>query len=117
MTNYNPLNNTPLVEGLKLQVNTSKLTNYYQSLVGKLIFLTNTILNIAFVNLVSRYMQKLQEPHLKATKSNLWYLKGTINIGVATPLWAKCEDETHTSKSGNLESSGTPKNLELDCRG
>jgi hypothetical protein len=82
MTNYNPLNNTLLVEGLKLQVNTLKLTNYYQSLVGKLIFLTNAILNIAFVNLVSRYMQRPQEPHLKATKSNLWYLKGTINIGL-----------------------------------
>jgi hypothetical protein len=36
---------------------------------------------------------------------------------VATPFWAKCEDETHTPKSGNLESSGTPKNSELDCRG
>jgi len=30
---------------------------------------------------------------------------------------AKCEDETHTPKSGNLESSGTPENSELDCRG
>jgi hypothetical protein len=36
---------------------------------------------------------------------------------VATPLWVKCEDETHTPKSGNLEPSGTPKNSELDCRG
>ncbi len=36
---------------------------------------------------------------------------------VATPLWAKCEDETHTPKSGNLESFGTPENLELDRRG
>jgi hypothetical protein len=35
---------------------------------------------------------------------------------VTTPLWAKCEDETHTPKSGNLESSGTPENSELDCR-
>jgi hypothetical protein len=34
---------------------------------------------------------------------------------VTTPLWAKCEDETHTPKSGNLESSGTPANSELDC--
>ncbi len=31
---------------------------------------------------------------------------------VATPFWAKCEDETHTPKSGNLESSGTLKNSE-----
>jgi hypothetical protein len=36
---------------------------------------------------------------------------------VVTPLWAKWEDETHTPKSGNLESSGTPRNSELDCRG
>jgi hypothetical protein len=35
---------------------------------------------------------------------------------VVTPLWVKCEDETHTPKSGNLESSGTPKNSKLDCR-
>jgi hypothetical protein len=36
---------------------------------------------------------------------------------VATPLWGKCEDETHTPKSGNLESFGTPTTSELDCRG
>jgi hypothetical protein len=30
---------------------------------------------------------------------------------------AKCEDETHTPKVGDLESSGTPENLELDFRG
>ncbi len=36
---------------------------------------------------------------------------------VATPLWSKCEDETHTPKNGNLESSGTPKNSELDFKG
>jgi len=41
----------------------------------------------------------------------------TRKLHVATPLWAKCEDETHTPKSGNLESSKTPKNSELDCRG
>jgi hypothetical protein len=36
---------------------------------------------------------------------------------VATPLWAKCEGEAHTPKSGNLESFGTPKNSELYCMG
>jgi hypothetical protein len=36
---------------------------------------------------------------------------------VATPLWAKCEGEAHTPKSGKLESSGTPENSERDCRG
>jgi hypothetical protein len=36
---------------------------------------------------------------------------------ITTPLWDKCEDETHTPKSGKLESSGTPRNSELNCRG
>jgi len=40
-----------------------------------------------------------------------------MEIIVTTPLWTKCEDETHTPKSGNLESSRTLENLELDFRG
>jgi hypothetical protein len=36
-----------------------------------------------------------------------------FNNSVATPLWVKCEDETHIPKSGNLESSRTPENSEL----
>jgi hypothetical protein len=31
--------------------------------------------------------------------------------------WGKCDDETHTPKSKNLESSGTPKSLEFDFKG
>jgi hypothetical protein len=38
-------------------------------------------------------------------------------VNVITPLWAKCEGETHTPKSRKLESSGTLENLERDCRG
>jgi len=40
-----------------------------------------------------------------------------MKLNVATPLWAKCEDETHTPKVGDLESSGTPECLEFDSRG
>jgi len=36
---------------------------------------------------------------------------------VATPFWGKCENETHTPKSGNLESSRTFAISELDNRG
>jgi hypothetical protein len=46
----------------------------------------------------------------------LYVISGDI-IHVTTPLWAKCEGEAHTPKSEKLESSGTPKNSELDCRG
>jgi hypothetical protein len=42
---------------------------------------------------------------------------GSITHFVATPLWGKCEEETCTLKSGNLESSGTPAISGLDCRG
>jgi hypothetical protein len=43
--------------------------------------------------------------------------RGCQAFSVTTPLLGKCEDETHTPESGNLESSGTPVMLELDCRG
>jgi hypothetical protein len=39
-----------------------------------------------------------------------------LTCTVATPLWGKCEDETRTPKSGNLESSGTPETPKLDFR-
>jgi hypothetical protein len=42
---------------------------------------------------------------------------GEMTNNVATPLWAKCEGEAHTPKSGKLESSETLKNSKLDCRG
>jgi hypothetical protein len=43
--------------------------------------------------------------------------RGGGGVAVPTPLWDECEDETHTPKSGKLESSGTPENSELDYRG
>jgi hypothetical protein len=56
MLDYNPFN-TPMVEGLKLKTNMNfpeVNTIYYWSLVGRLIFLTNTKPNIPFVmNLMS----------------------------------------------------------------
>jgi hypothetical protein len=40
-----------------------------------------------------------------------------VGESVTTPLWDKCEDETHTPKSGKLESSRTPKNSKLEFKG
>ncbi len=42
---------------------------------------------------------------------------GIRTLVVATSLWAKCEGEAHTPKSGKLESYRTPKNSELDYKG
>jgi hypothetical protein len=41
-------------------------------------------------------------------------VRHTVSAGI--PLWAKCEGEAHTPKREKLESSGTPKNSERDCR-
>jgi hypothetical protein len=66
----------------------------YRSMVGKLVFLTNTRPDIAFsVNLVSRYMDKPEEAHLQAVKSILRYIKGTTTLGL---LYKKGGDFTLT---------------------
>ncbi len=47
----------------------------------------------------------------------VWISIFFLKVCVATPLWDKCEDETHTPESGKLESFGTPKNSELEFKG
>jgi len=55
-------------------------TTHYRSLVSKLVFLINPRLDIIFaMNLVSKYLQRPQETHLKANKSIFQCLKGTVN--------------------------------------
>jgi hypothetical protein len=55
--------------------------------------------------------------HVSSPITSLMQELMKMGLGVATPLWAKCEGEAHTPKSGKLESSGTPENSELDLRG
>jgi hypothetical protein len=38
-------------------------------------------------------------------------------VCVATLHLEECEDDTHTPEMGTWESTGTPENLEFDCRG
>ncbi len=38
-------------------------------------------------------------------------------IQCRNPTLAKCEDETHTPKVGDLESSGTPESLDFNSKG
>jgi hypothetical protein len=40
-----------------------------------------------------------------------------LNKNCCNPTLAKCEDETHTPKVGDLESSGPPELLEFDNKG
>jgi len=59
-------------------------------------------------------LKKRSKPLASMTKQSH---KSSYTIPVTTPLWVKCEDETHTPKVGDLESSGTPECLEFDSRG
>ncbi len=58
----------------------------------------------------------MNQAHKK--KKGLWGSKLTLLVtpNVATPLWAKCEGEAHTPKSGNLESFETPKNSKIKLK-
>ncbi|KAG0575082.1 hypothetical protein KC19_VG316600 [Ceratodon purpureus] len=72
---------TPMLEKLKLvpEMHASPVdVNLYQRMVGKLIFLSHTRIDIAYaVSIVSRFMSCPQEPHQQAVKHLLRYLKGT----------------------------------------
>ena len=55
----------------------------YRSIVGSLIFLTHTRLDITYsVSLVSRYMKNPSEIHMKAAKRILRYVNGTKEFGI-----------------------------------
>ncbi|XP_019258791.1 PREDICTED: uncharacterized protein LOC109237004 [Nicotiana attenuata] len=56
---------------------------YYRKLVGKLNFLTNTRIDIAYsVQYLSQLMQDPREPYLKAAFHLLRYLKGDLSMGI-----------------------------------
>ena len=64
----------------------------YQRLVGKLIYISHTRLNIAYVvNVVSQFMHCPSEDHMNAVTEILRYLKGTLRRGIMF------------SKNGHLE--------------
>jgi hypothetical protein len=50
----------------------------YRQLIGSLIYLTNTHLDLSFaVNVLSRYMQEPRDSHWNVAKKVLKYLQGT----------------------------------------
>jgi len=76
----------PIVPGFK----TNKIEEgnkidetYYKQIVGSLMYITATRLDIMFgVSFISRFMSNPTEVHLQAAKRILRYLKGTINYGI-----------------------------------
>lgn len=77
---------SPLDPTIKLKANegaTLQDTTYYIKLVGKLNFLTNTRMGIAYgVQHLSQFMQDPREPHLKVVFYLLRYLKDDPIMGI-----------------------------------
>ena len=79
---------------------------YYKQVVGSLMYLTATRLDMMFVvSLISRYMENPTEMHLQVAKRALRYLKGTTEFGI---FYKKGGDEefvayTDSDYAGDLE--------------
>ncbi|XP_015168453.1 uncharacterized mitochondrial protein AtMg00810-like [Solanum tuberosum] len=109
---------SPLDSSEKLKATDGKLLTdptHYRKLVGKLNFLTNTRMDIAYsVQHLSQFMQSPREPHLKAAYHVLRYLKQDPTLGIfisnkpdltvtayCDSDWATCPD-SRKSVSGYL---------------
>jgi len=54
----------------------------YQRLVGRLIYLSHTRPDIAYVSVVSQFMYSPREPHMEAVYHILRYLKSSLGKGL-----------------------------------
>ena len=91
---------TPIDANHKLGMNIeNKAVNKenYQKLVGKLIYLSQTRPNIAFVvGVVSQFMHNPNEDHMNAIFRILKYLKGTLGRGLLFSKNDMLEIEAYT---------------------
>ena len=86
---------TPMVANLKLSKSdeTQEVDEkYFRGIIGSLLYLITIRLDIMLAtSILSRFMSKPSEIHLRAAKRVLWYLQGTQNFG----LWfTKSYDST-----------------------
>jgi hypothetical protein len=79
--------NTPMEVKLKLLVETSSElidAMLYRQIIGSLVYLTNTRLDICFsVNTLSQFLVEPRHVHLMPAKHVMRYLKGTIDCGLS----------------------------------
>jgi hypothetical protein len=79
--------NTPMETKLKLPVDTSSEfidDTLYRQIIGSLMYLTNTRLDICFVvNTLSQFLVETRCVHLVVAKHVMRYLKGTLDFGLS----------------------------------
>ncbi|XP_050121441.1 uncharacterized mitochondrial protein AtMg00810-like [Malus sylvestris] len=77
---------TPLAEGMKLGIDQNQVPvekGRYQRLVGRLMYLAHTRLDLAHaLSVVSQYMHNPEEQHISAVMRILSYLKGSLGKGI-----------------------------------
>jgi hypothetical protein len=77
---------TPMINNLKkVSASYSKLVDptLYRKLIGSLMYLVNTKLDICFVmNTLSQFMMEMRQEHWVASKQVLRYLRGTVEYGL-----------------------------------
>ena len=83
----------------------------YQQLIGSLIYLMLTQLDISYlVGVVSRYMSNSKKPHLHAIRCILRYVRGIINFGIMYRKTKDCKvmgycDANYDGDSGTWRST------------
>ncbi|XP_059071864.1 secreted RxLR effector protein 161-like [Cryptomeria japonica] len=94
MEDYHPIS-TPMVKRCKLSKedeSSSINKTYYRSMIGNLLYVTTTRLDIMqAVGYVARFLATPKDTHVQAVKRTFKYLKGTLNFGLWYP---KCSDFT-----------------------
>ncbi|XP_068304379.1 uncharacterized mitochondrial protein AtMg00810-like [Pyrus communis] len=108
MTDCKPAR-TPLNSNLKMQSHGDLIPNieYYQRLVGKLIYLTITRPDISYaVSLVSQFMHAPNTDHMKIVHRVLRYLKGSIGRGILM------RNNGHTQISGYTDADWAGNSLD-----
>ena len=77
---------TPMSSSTKLNVDSSRVEvspTLYRSIIGSLLYLTDSRLDIAFsVGVCARYQAALKESHLTAVKRIIRYINGTSDYGL-----------------------------------
>jgi len=85
MTGYKPIS-IPLEQNVKLSVDEGDFvedTTMYRFMVGSLIYMTITRLDLGYVvRVVSQFMQTPQKPHLDAVRHILRYIIHTLQCGI-----------------------------------
>ena len=108
---------TPMESNMKLLSDASSemvYTTMYCQIIGSLMYLTNTRLDIFFpVNTLSQFLTDLRHVHLIVAKYILRYLKGTVEYGLKYDMNQKTNMEGYVDS--NWSGSSIDRKRTLRC--